>query len=343
MTGQWPRVQAELEAMSSGRRGSRTARRLRALVRTPLPPGVYILVYHSVVDPERAEPWERAYERVATSADAFGQHVAFLAARAEPLPLERAPALLAAGPPTRAYYSLTFDDGYANLVGAAAEVCAQHGVEPTAFVGAGFAAGRVVYHRVLLAQLLAAGEAASVAAALNRHVGDEPFDAADLVSQTKDRYAAGRTEAALLDAWGDRQLPRAHLGFEDLRELRRRGWRIGNHTLTHATLRGLDAARLDSEILGNQKELERERLEPLTWLAYPNGTAASVGPSVGAWLAAHEGWHGAHGNGGVNLALRRDEWLRIPVGELDVRELELLLRTEAARTRAAYRKLEGSD
>jgi peptidoglycan/xylan/chitin deacetylase (PgdA/CDA1 family) len=284
---------------------------------------VYVLGYHSVPARGRHEPWEAEYERVLTWADDFERHLELLLERMTPLTLAEAEAELAAGP-DRASFVLTFDDAYANLAGAAADACERHGLRPTVFVSADFCAGRRVYHRVLLSSLVARG-----------------LVEAERLAEAKDRYVAGETEAEVEAGWRrllpDEPPPRAHLTFEQLRGLAARGWTVGNHGRSHATLAALDDATLDAELLENEAELRAAGLEPLPWIAYPNGAAHHVGANVKAWLERHQGYRGVFGAGGVNLVPTRDEWLRIPVGDWDARQLEQRLHAHAEATRRARR------
>jgi peptidoglycan/xylan/chitin deacetylase (PgdA/CDA1 family) len=288
------------------------ARRLRRRLPRRLPEGVYVLGYHSVPSHGAHEPWEEAYDRVLTWADDFERHLELLRSLMEPITLAEAES--AHG------FVVTFDDGYANVAGAAADACERLGIRPTVFVSADFCAGRAVYHRVLLSTLVARG-----------------LVPAARLAETKDGYVPGRTEAEVEALWQElcpgEPPPRAHLDFPQLRELAARGWTVGNHGRSHATLAAVDD--LDAELSGNEAELRAAGLDPLPWIAYPNGAARHVGPNVKAWMDAHPEQRGLFGAGGVNLRPSRDEWLRIPVGDWDARQLELRLHAHADATRRA--------
>jgi hypothetical protein len=176
-------------------------------------------------------------------------------------------------------------------------------------------------------------------------VAGEPFRSDDLLSQTKNRYSPGLTEAAVLEVWrethGD-ELPSAHLDFAELSALVKGGWTVANHTRSHPTLAALPPERLDDEILGNQLELEAAGLEPLLWLAYPNGASWHLSADVGTWLDAHPELMGAHANGGVNLEPSRTEWLRIPIGDEPVSTLRWRLREAVEATRWMLARRAGS-
>ncbi len=283
-----------------------------------------MLAYHEVVGADRAD-WQRAYSRVTTSAANFRAGLERLLRKLEPARLEELPALLAGGPPTPPRLVVTFDDGYAGLAREAADVCAELGLQPTLFVNAEFASGRSVYYRVLLALLEREGRAGEAAAILNERLGTDSFTAENLASATKDWPAPqDLVEPALIALEGP--APRVHLDYDDLRGLVARGWTIANHTRTHRPLVFVAPDELDDEILGNERELRDAGLEPLPWLAYPNGRAKDVSAAVADWLARHPQFHGVFAAGGVNLRATRTEWLRIPVLDEDPDALERLLR-----------------
>jgi len=333
----WPRLEraVERELAASSPLRTRLARRLPR----GYPSGLYVLAYHSVPDPARHEPWEAHYARVRTWLPDFERQLRLLTRRLEPLRLADAAERLVSGTLEGPALAVTFDDGYANLAGGAADLCEALGLAPTVFVSGDFAGGRSVYHRLLLAVLEGEGHGERVARILGERVGGVPFAAADLLRQTRERADAGATAAAVLDAWrectGDERLPRAHLSFEQLRALVARGWSVGNHTLSHVRLDLLEPDELERQISGNQVELEREGLAPLPWLAYPTGGAGDVGPAVERWLEGNPRFQGIFGVGGVNLAPSRTEWLRIAVAGEDARRIGRLVWRHVEATRRA--------
>jgi peptidoglycan/xylan/chitin deacetylase (PgdA/CDA1 family) len=61
------------------------------------------------------------------------------------------------------------------------------------------------------------------------------------------------------------------LSWEELGELRRRGWEVGSHTRTHPRLTGLGDAELREELAGSRDECEQGLGESCATLAYPYG------------------------------------------------------------------------
>jgi peptidoglycan/xylan/chitin deacetylase (PgdA/CDA1 family) len=319
----WPASERGLEAEQQ-RTPPRT--RLRRLLRRRLPGGVYVLAYHAVVG-QRAEPWEVAYRRVATSYENFAAGLHRLVRLAEPARLGELPALVAGGGAKEPRLVVTFDDGYADLVSGVGDVCAELGLAPTVFASASFAGGDV-YYRVLVALIEQDGRTAEAAALLNERLATDVFTADNLASATKDWSRPHELVGPVREAWG-KALPRAHLSFDELRALVAAGWSIGNHTRTHRPLAFVPADELDDEILGNERDLRAAGLDPLPWLAYPNGRARDVSESVRVWLEREERFHGIFGAGGVNVAPTRTEWRRIPVSDEEPRALEELLHRAA--------------
>jgi peptidoglycan/xylan/chitin deacetylase (PgdA/CDA1 family) len=297
-----------------------------------IPPGVYVVLYHSIVDPAAAEPWETSFAQIATPAERFREHVEYLASHLTPTTLADALELLRAGPADKPYFALTFDDGYTNLLKNALPVCSDHGVRPTVFASAAFAAQEAVHYRLLLAELIRRGQTDATAAILD-------LDAASLWSQSKDAYRAGETEAAVERAWSvlvDDPLPRAHLSFDELGELAAAGWSIGNHTLRHVPLVGLEVAELERQLLDNERRLAAAGLEMIPWISYPFGRTAHVDATLDAFLDRNPDYFGIFAAGGVNVVPSRKEWLRLSVeGDVSVSGVRDQLFREARATLVA--------
>ena len=319
-------VQRALDRMPRGR-GLRGR-----IAPSSIPPGVYVLLYHSVVDAANAEPWELSFSQVATPLGRFREHVAYLASHLTPTTLGDAFELLRNGPADRPYFALTFDDGYTNLVTNALSVCAEHGVRPTVFAGAAFAAGEAVHYRLLLAELIRRGHAERTAAFLG-------LDAARLWSESKDAYRSGTTETAVEQAWAElvgEPWPTAHLTFDGLRELVGAGWSVGNHTVRHVPLVGLDADELDRQLLVNDRRLADAGLDPIPWVSYPFGRVTHVDPELDAFMDRNPDLFGIFAAGGVNVVPSRKEWLRLSVeGDVDTARVRDQLFREARATLAA--------
>jgi peptidoglycan/xylan/chitin deacetylase (PgdA/CDA1 family) len=336
----WPAAQRAVEAALAKQAGMRRPRRVwRHRFKKSFPPGVYVLAYHSIVDEDAAEPWELAYGNVRTSLERFREQVSVLVRSMQPVRLTDVPALLADGRPAEPSFVVTFDDGFANLAGAAADVLAAAGISPTVFVCGDYASRRSVSYRVPLAVLEREGQGTEAAAVLNDRLGRSDVRAGELLAATKNRYVAGDVEEAALAAWETcrpgESLPQAHLSYAQLRDLVHRGWTVGNHTLGHRTLAGLGPEELERQVIGNHEELSAEGLSPASWLAYPQGASRHVDPGVRNLLERHQELFAVFAGGGVNVAHTRTEWLRIPVLDESSADVVALLHNHAAATRDA--------
>jgi peptidoglycan/xylan/chitin deacetylase (PgdA/CDA1 family) len=74
-------------------------------------------------------------------------------------------------------------------------------------------------------------------------------------------------------AWWDRESASRSrwMTWDEVRSLRAAGHEIGAHTVTHPDLGAVDRARVEEEIAGSQRRLERELGEPVTLFSYPFG------------------------------------------------------------------------
>jgi peptidoglycan/xylan/chitin deacetylase (PgdA/CDA1 family)/folate-dependent phosphoribosylglycinamide formyltransferase PurN len=311
-----------------------------------IPPGVYVLLYHSIVDAAASEPWEQSFRQVATTLDRFREHVAYLSSNMTSTTLQDAFELLREGPADRAYFALTFDDGYTNLLTNAMPVCSEYGIRPTVFASASFASQEAVHYRLLLAELIERAQAAPTAALLAEAFPDRAFDAENLWSLSKDTYRAGVTEAAVERAWSelvDEPWPSAHLSFAQFGELVAAGWTIGNHTVRHVPLVGLEPDELERQLLGNDRQLAEAGLDPIPWISYPFGRTSHVDPTLDAFLDRNPDYFGIFAAGGVNVIPSRKEWLRLSVeGDVAAKGVRDQLFREARATLAALDDLASS-
>jgi len=79
--------------------------------------------------------------------------------------------------------------------------------------------------------------------------------------------------------WWDAHGTRSWMTWDQVRELRRRGFEIGSHTRTHADLGSITGPVALKEIVGGRLELE-ERLEgPIDLFAYPYGGSQHMADS----------------------------------------------------------------
>ncbi|MDY0166857.1 MAG: glycosyltransferase [Thermoguttaceae bacterium] len=87
-----------------------------------------------------------------------------------------------------------------------------------------------------------------------------------------------REELAVEEHW--RRELYSFLSWDEARELHRRGFALGSHTVTHPILTTLSAGALADELRQSRLRVEQELSQPCPWLAYPNGGHADVSPEV---------------------------------------------------------------
>lgn len=338
----WPLLERALEETSSAGRG-----RWRRLVpwRSPIDPdaafepGVYVFTFHSVIDLADAEPWERAYDKVAISTDAFRSALDFVATRFHRLRLTEA-LELEGRIVDRPYAVVTFDDGYANTVTKAAPIAEEFGFQPTLFVNGAFAEGGV-YYRVLVSLLTAQGHASVLCEELRARVPSVAWsgEPATLFDQTKDVYVRGAVEeasdAAFRKTLGDPAALGVHVTTDDVRSLMDRGWEIANHTFAHDVLSDLSIDAVGDTLERNERYWAGHGVSLLPCVAYPNGSAKHVGPGVVGYLEQRRDLHGMFCSGGVNQRAQRTEWLRMPVSTPFAASLSRAIAGEVARTHQA--------
>jgi peptidoglycan/xylan/chitin deacetylase (PgdA/CDA1 family) len=242
--------------------------------------GLAILRYHAVCDPEGHDYAEPA---ICVTPDAFRRHARYLARHYVVLALPHAVDVLRTGqtlPPNAV--AITFDDGYADNLGAA-RVLHDHGLTATFYLTAACIGGEQPFWPSEIREFVrrAAGTA------LTLEVDGERLEIG--CGTPSERRVAIRLLARLFKS---RTLPtrerlreqlRAQapaatgnspmLTWDDVREMHRLGMTIGGHTLTHANLPSAGPAVARDEIIGCKARLEREVGSPITMFSYPNGGA----------------------------------------------------------------------
>ncbi|MBF0339903.1 MAG: polysaccharide deacetylase family protein [Magnetococcales bacterium] len=347
----WRGAQEAIEAVSvTSLRPSwwlRFGKRLHLPVGRPFIPasGVYMLVYHSVVDPEQRSGWEHHYRKGEVAVQRFATQLDVLCELMTPLPLSAVPALWEQGGPDRPYFVVTFDDGLSNNLRLAHPIIQAHGIRPAVFVSAASARGEAFY-RILVAILVQTGLAGVLATALRQAIPDVTWSGEPerLFDQTKQHYRADVMEQTVRGVYvahvGPVEELNVHMDVEQIRFLHQQGWEIANHTVAHRMLAFLDGPRVARDVEENAEFWQQAGIPLIPFLGYPFGRACHVNKTVQEFMRMHPELHGVFAGGGVNFHESRGEWLRFSLGAADTREKILeALRIEATRTRVAFSHL----
>jgi peptidoglycan/xylan/chitin deacetylase (PgdA/CDA1 family) len=278
----------------------RAARAIAGAVRRRSPRGL-VLLYHRIAGPRRDPQW------LDVSASNFERQLDILARECAPLALEEFERRRRSGtlPPRAA--AVTFDDGYADNLLAAAPLLQNHAVPATVFVTAGMSgasgefwwddAERIAFSARRLGAPVP-GLTIAWSAADGEPLSDMARDTwtianADDPTPRHRLYRAicaalrpldpGARESALraLREWagvsGAARPSHRTLSFDELRALvALPGLTVGAHTMTHPVLSLLPASAQREELRGSRDALERELGRPVRAAAYPYGTRADV-------------------------------------------------------------------
>lgn len=260
------------------------------LLRRRLKHHLLVLCYHGVV---RAEQKDRfGYGNTVTEAE-FLAHLEFLARHYQPVSAGDVIAHHNGGKllPQRAAL-VTFDDGYRNNLTLAAPILRQVGVPCVFHVSTGYIGTRdVLWTDDLIGRIIGWGTEP-----LPLPQGGEMT----LPSSLRERRVAAhslkesckRLDWQAVKAWlarirelSDRPAANSELydfmNWEEVRELHRQGFEIGSHTVEHPILSRISQAALHEELTASKVKIEQE-LEGSACkaIAYPNGGAADVSPTV---------------------------------------------------------------
>jgi peptidoglycan/xylan/chitin deacetylase (PgdA/CDA1 family) len=229
-----------------------------------------VLLYHRIAGPRR-DP-----QMLDVRARNFDEQLGILARTTTPLPLDEFESLRRSGSlPARAV-AVTFDDGYADNLHAAAPALMRHGIPATVFITTGMIGSEREFwwddvERIAFDAPLAGDDPAS-----------RQREYASLVSALhplptavrEQRLAALRASASVPEK--GRESHRA-LTPDELRGLAARPRiSIGAHTITHPSLARLSVDDQTREMAGSTAWLERELGIHVRALAYPFGTPGDV-------------------------------------------------------------------
>jgi peptidoglycan/xylan/chitin deacetylase (PgdA/CDA1 family) len=225
------------------------------------------------------------------------------------VPLQEALEALAAGRPLPARaVAITFDDGYRDNVDCAAPLLEDLGIPATFFLVPGLLSGDVRPWWEILAWGFARARPAVVswdgrALPTRGRRGLRSFwwlsERLKLLDRTT-REALVDELLEVLQPEGRAGEDRLFLDWDGARELVRRGFTIGSHSMRHAILSREDSREQVMDLISARRQLEAELDVPVNLLAYPNGTKADYDAHTihAAAQAGHTHALGAHA--GVN-------------------------------------------
>ena len=290
-----------MHALPGAARVRRLAGAVAGAIRRRAPRGI-VLLYHRIAGPRR-DP-----QGLDVSPERFDAQLAALCRLAAPIPLDTFEAHRRAGTLPPRSVAVTFDDGYADNLLAAAPILGRHRVSATVFVTAGmvaasrefwwddaeriaFAPARLGSAPPLLGVAWSAGDGAPLpdGGANDRWTVLDPSDPTPrhrlyramcgalhaLGARDRDeRLAAWRAWAGVGERARDthRVVSREELGALS----RAAGITIGAHTMTHPVLARLAPEEQRRELEDSRTWLARALEHPVTSVAYPFGTRAEV-------------------------------------------------------------------
>jgi peptidoglycan/xylan/chitin deacetylase (PgdA/CDA1 family) len=238
-----------------------------------------ILRYHAICERDAgyAEPG------ICVSPSAFEGHVAYLARHYRVLSLPDAVAAIKRGAslPANAV-AITFDDGYADNLGAA-QTLARYGVSGTFYITAGCLAGGMPFWPSEIRALVKVIRDPQIEV----RVQDETVSLA-LTTPAERKAAVSRltklfkgNTIPVREAIRDQlrgfartaTAPSPMLTWDEVRTMHRLGMVIGSHTMTHPNLPNAGLRDAEREITESKATLERELDAPVTMFSYPNGGA----------------------------------------------------------------------
>ena len=281
--------------------------------------GIYIFLYHSIVDFSSCNYWEKICTKVMTEKAYFNEHLNWLSDHAISTKLSEIPNILKKGNIDKPYFVITFDDGYKNIMKNTLSTCNEKKIFPTVFVNANFTSTNFVYYRILCALLINGGYGNKIKEELEGILNINIPKSKDIFGFTKNNYKYQLTEKSVYNVWNkihgnNKNQLNVHLDWNDLSILQENGWEIGNHTLSHPTLSNLSYSEQKDEIEANYSTILKNNIKCIKWLSIPNGSAKHSNKYTFQWLNENKNWNAIFANGGINYFPTRTEWFRIGIG-----------------------------
>lgn len=256
-----------------------------------MPPRLFVLCYHRVLDPTRdcARGWPYFARGTAVSTASFARQLETIAAEFHVVPPGAAERGEWPERRDRPLCWITFDDGYREVFDRARPTLAGFGMRATAFVTActlhspptALPADR--WYAALTSATRPRGELRS-AEGRWRFDLDDPGDRARMVDGPERRaylHARPQEQAVMLEHLREALGASANLGEElylstaQMRELLRDGWSVGAHGATHAIFPSLDDRSVEQELEAIEGEFLCHGLPPPRSFAWPDGAVSA--------------------------------------------------------------------
>lgn len=204
--------------------------------------------------------------------------------------------------------AITFDDGYRDTLDLAVPLLSELGLPATFFLVPGILSREAPAWWERLAAVISGTTRRSLSwggrlfhlnTAGQRRAALEEM-AEDL--KRKNREERERALAAIAAELGGNDYPdELFMDWDDVRDLVRRGFDIGSHTMSHSILSRESREEQERDLLESRRQLEERTGAGVTVLAYPNGTAddyseitiaATNAAGYGHALTTRPGWNG---------------------------------------------------
>jgi peptidoglycan/xylan/chitin deacetylase (PgdA/CDA1 family) len=296
---------------------------LNAIARRSRRGQLLVLGYHGVVSRWHGD--DQHTFRNTVSCEEFDHQLDVICRLFNPIGIDRLMASVSgeATLPERAVL-VTFDDGYRNNLTNAAPLLEKHGVPALINVTTGYIGASVPLWPDEIELRIARWPHATIP----MPAGEPPRDARTLQSRAAAAHHArerckripdGDRRAYLevlrsvpIEPWdADTEERLAFLSWDEVRQLARRGFDIGSHTVDHPILSRLTSAALAYQLEASRDRIEREIGRACVSVAYPNGQPDDVSQEVET-AAARAGYRlgftvtdGFNAPGGNSFAISR--------------------------------------
>jgi peptidoglycan/xylan/chitin deacetylase (PgdA/CDA1 family) len=183
---------------------------------------------------------------------------------------------------------ITFDDAYASVASAAADICLEAGAPSIFFVNGSFVNNETLAFDNLVAWIVNTLGMSPIVVATGREFADlkeffGPYLASLSLNDRKLLYDR-LVDAMSVDPARMAAEASLYVSSRDLVTVRDKGMVVGNHTWSHVHCRSLDSAGVESEILSNQRFLESTVDRRVEAFSYPYGSGADATDSITSTL-----------------------------------------------------------
>jgi peptidoglycan/xylan/chitin deacetylase (PgdA/CDA1 family) len=298
---------------------------------TRVPAGIYVFLYHDVVD---CLSDSLMNQKVGTDCHTFATHLDYYKKQFHMIKLSDAVKLFASGGTISENYGvITFDDAYKSVIENAVPLLNERDIPATIFVCHNPAVGLKGLWRQRLALLLDPRKKETLDL-FNEKMKTKHASFEDLFNWCKENYSI-ELEKLIDEIWNDKNMGKKDLSlyatYKDLNSLDDSTYEFGSHTISHPVLSRISLSEARHEIVIGHHLVEKGLQKRVKFFAYPFGCVHHWNRECEGYISELSDVYAVGATGGVNRQLSPLHIRRIGFTNHSVDDMLKVLITEGKR------------